>query len=150
MIALIQRVSSGKVTVKNKLISEIAKGYVILLGIFEEDEDADVLKLVEKISSLRIMSDAQDKMNLSIVDVKGEILLVSQFTLVADLTSGRRPSFIKAKSPDMAKPLYELFIHKLKEKGIPVKTGQFGTYMQVNIVNDGPVTIIADSKNSKN
>ncbi len=146
MIALIQRTTSAKVTVKDELISEIGKGYIIFLGIFEEDEETDVLKLVEKISSLRIMSDAEDKMNLSITDVKGEILLVSQFTLVADLSYGRRPSFIKAKKPDEAKALYELFVAKLKEKNIPVKTGQFGTYMKVDIVNDGPVTIIADSK----
>ena len=146
MIALIQRTASAKVTVKTKLISEIGKGYIVLLGILEEDEETDVLKLVEKISSLRIMSDAEGKMNLSIADVKGEILVVSQFTLAADLSYGRRPSFVKAKKPDEAKALYELFVLKLKEKNIPVKTGEFGTYMTVDIANDGPVTIIADSK----
>lgn len=146
MIAIIQRTSSAKVTIKDEVISEIGKGYIILLGIFEEDIETDVLKLVEKVSTLRIMSDAQDKMNLSITDVKGEILVVSQFTLVADLSYGRRPSFVKAKKPDEARAIYELFVAKIREKGIPVKTGNFGEYMEVTIVNDGPVTIIADSK----
>lgn len=146
MIALIQRVTKGKVTTKERVVSEIGKGYVVLLGIFEEDTEKDVEKLAEKISTLRIMSDENEKMNLSITDAKGEILVVSQFTLVADLTYGRRPSFIKAKNPDEAKKIYELFVSILKSKDIPVKTGEFGTYMQLEIHNDGPVTIIADSK----
>ncbi len=146
MIALIQRVTKGKVSIKNKVHSEIGHGFVILLGIFEEDSEKDVEKLVEKIANLRIMSDEQGKMNRSILDTKGEILLVSQFTLAADLSAGRRPSFIKAKQPEEAEQLYELFVEKLRNNGIPVKTGKFGEYMEVAIFNDGPVTIIANSK----
>lgn len=145
MIALIQRVKKGKVTVNKKTVSEIGKGYVILLGIFEEDTEKEVLKLAEKISTLRIMADENDKMNLSIKDVKGEVLVVSQFTLAADLTYGRRPSFIKAKEPKEAEKLYELFVTELKNKGVAVKTGKFAEYMEVEILNDGPVTIICDT-----
>lgn len=147
MIAVIQRVTAGKVFVKNKLYSQILSGYVILLGIFEDDTERDVGKLAEKLSTLRIMADEKNKMNLSIHDMKGEILVVSQFTLCAYLTAGRRPSFVKAKKPEEAEELYELFIKKLEGKGIPVKTGRFGQYMEVAIHNDGPVTIIIDSKN---
>lgn len=146
MIAIIQRVNEGKVSINNLVYSEIGCGYVILLGIFDKDAEEDVTKLVDKIVNLRIISDEEKKMNRSIVDTKGEILIVSQFTLCADVSGGRRPSFIKAKNPDEAKKLYELMVKKLKEKNIPVKTGEFGAYMEVQIVNDGPVTIIVDSK----
>ncbi len=146
MIVLIQRVRKGKVSVQKKIFSEIDKGYVILLGIFAEDTEKDVAKLVDKIINLRIMADEQNKMNKSILDTKAEILVVSQFTLAADLSAGRRPSFIKAKQPKEAEKLYKLFIAALMTKGIPVKTGQFGEYMEVTILNDGPVTIIVDSK----
>jgi D-tyrosyl-tRNA(Tyr) deacylase len=146
MIALIQRVTHGQVTVKDKVFSQIKKGYVVLLGIFEEDSADDVVKLAEKVANLRVMSDSEDKMNRSILDTKGEILLVSQFTLCADITGGRRPSFIKAMKPESAKKLYELLIGKLEEKNIPIKTGQFGQYMEVQINNDGPVTIIVNSR----
>lgn len=146
MVALIQRVKKGKVLIDEKTFSEISKGFVILLGIFEEDTEEDVKKLTEKISTLRIMSDENDKMNRSIIDVKGEILVVSQFTLAADLTYGRRPSFIRAKKPEEAEKLYEQFVKNLQNKGIPVKTGKFGTYMTIELANDGPVTIIANSR----
>ncbi|MBI2051888.1 D-tyrosyl-tRNA(Tyr) deacylase [Candidatus Roizmanbacteria bacterium] len=146
MIVLIQRVIQGKVLVQNNVFSKIGRGYVVLLGIFQEDTEQDVSKLAEKLSTLRIMADKEGKMNLSITDAKGEVLVVSQFTLCADLSQGRRPSFIKAKNPEEAEKLYELFVSKLKEKGISVKTGKFGQYMEVQILNDGPVTIIADSK----
>lgn len=146
MIALIQRVSKGKVLIKNKTHSEIGSGYVILLGIFEGDDEKAVEKLIEKIVNLRIMSDEEGKMNKSIVETNCEILVVSQFTLSADLSGGRRPSFIKAMKPDEAEKLYEFFVKKLRGKDIPVKTGKFGEYMEVQIFNDGPVTIIADSK----
>lgn len=146
MIALIQRVTKGTVTKQGVKISEIKKGYVILLGIYEDDTDADTNKIINKIINIRIMSDANEKLNLSIKDVKGEILLVSQFTLCADLTFGRRPSFIKAMTPDKAKQIYEDIVVKLKHENIPVQTGSFGNYMQVEIINDGPVTIIVDSK----
>ena len=146
MIALIQRVSKGKVSIQDKTYSEITKGYTILLGIFEDDSEKDVEKIVDKIINLRIMSDKEGKMNKSIVETNGEILVVSQFTLSADLSGGRRPSFIKAMKPDEAEKLYEFFVKKLRGKGIPVKTGKFGEYMEVHIFNDGPVTIIVDSK----
>lgn len=146
MIALIQRVDSGKVVISNQTTSEIEKGYVILLGIFKEDSGKDVVKLIDKVVNLRIMSDERGKMNKSIVDTGGQILVVSQFTLAADLTGGRRPSFINAMEPIGAERIYNLFVEKLKEKGIDVKTGKFGESMQVQIFNDGPVTILADSK----
>jgi len=146
MIALIQRVTKGSVTKDEEVISHIEKGYVILLGIFEDDTEQDVDKLINKISNLRIMSDENDKLNLSIKDVNGKILLVSQFTLCADLSFGRRPSFIKAKKPEAARKLYELTIKKLINEGIDVQKGSFGQYMQVEIINDGPVTIIVDSE----
>jgi len=146
MIAVIQRVTKGTVRIDKSVYSEISCGYVVLLGIFDNDTEKDVEKLAEKIINLRIMSDEEKKMNRSIVDIKGEILLVSQFTLCGDVSGGRRPSFIKAKRPDEAKKLYKLMIMKLKEKNIPVKTGRFGEYMEVQIVNDGPVTLILDSK----
>ncbi|OGK30194.1 D-tyrosyl-tRNA(Tyr) deacylase [Candidatus Roizmanbacteria bacterium RIFCSPHIGHO2_12_FULL_33_9] len=146
MISLIQRVTKAKVSIKRKEYASTGKGYVILLGIFEEDNKTDVKKLVDKIVGLRIMSDNKDKMNLSIKDVNGEILLVSQFTLCADVSEGRRPSFIKAKEPKEAEKLYELFAKQLRNNGIKVKTGSFGDYMEVAIFNDGPVTIILDSK----
>lgn len=147
MIAVVQRVNQGKVLTNNNLYSKIGKGYVILLGIFDEDTEKDLDKLVEKISTLRVMSDKMGKMNLSIHDAKGEILVVSQFTLCADLSAGRRPSFIKAKNPVDAEKMYEIFVKRLASKGLKVKTGKFGNYMEVQIFNDGPVTIIIDSKN---
>ena len=146
MLALLQRVTQGKVTVDNTIISSIDKGYVILLGVFKEDNELDVEKLVEKIINLRIISDAEDKMNKSLLDVNGEILLVSQFTLCADTRKGRRPSFLNAKEPSEANRLYELMATQLREKGITVKTGQFGAIMNVEIHNDGPVTIMLNSK----
>ncbi len=145
MISLIQRVSKASVKVDDTLISSINSGYVILVGIFEHDTEKDIEKSVQKITTLRIMSDDQDKMNRSIIDSHGEILLVSQFTLCADLSGGRRPSFVKAKKPEEARILYEKMVELLRNEGIPVKTGQFGTYMDVEIRNDGPVTVIVDS-----
>ena len=146
MIALIQRVSQAKVSIDKKVYSQIGQGYVILLGIFKEDTEKDVDKLAEKISTIRIMPDAKGKIDKSILDSKEEILLVSQFTLCADVRGGRRPSFINAKEPKEAERLYLLLAKKLEEKHIPVKTGKFAAYMQVQILNDGPVTIILDTK----
>ncbi len=146
MIALIQRVKKGKVLIDSKIHSEIGAGQIILLGIFNQDSEKDIEKLVEKVANLRIMSDDKGKMNLSILDTQGEILVVSQFTLAADLTFGRRPSFLDAKEPKEAEKLYELFVEKLKGKGLKVETGKFGEYMEVEILNDGPVTIIVDTK----
>ncbi len=146
MIALIQRVTKAKVVIKNKTYSEIKNGYIILLGIFKQDTEQQGTKLANKITNLRIMSDKNKKMNQSILDTQGEILVVSQFTLCADTNQGRRPSFIKAKEPKEAKKLYHLFCQKLKEKNLIVKTGKFSTHMEVQIFNDGPVTIILSEK----
>lgn len=147
MIAVIQRVSEGSVSINQHQIGFIKKGYVILVGIFDTDTDIDLNKLVHKIVNLRIMADNSNKMNLSILDVQGEILAIPQFTLCANLNQ-RRPSFIKAKNPKDAKQLYKLFIHKLQTFGIKVESGEFGAYMQVSIQNDGPVTIIINSKSN--
>ena len=141
MIAVIQRVSFGSVTVNKENYSSINDGYVILLGICRDDAGYDVLKLAKKVIDLRIMADKNDKMNLSIKDINGEILVVSQFTLCANL-SGRRPSFIQAKEPIEAERLYNLFIEQIRKSGLTVKTGKFGARMQVSLTNDGPVTFV--------
>jgi len=145
MICVIQRVTWGKVLIENKLYSQIGKGYVILAGFCKEDKREDVIKMANKIVNLRVMSDKNGKMNLTIIETKGEILLVSQFTLCAD-TNQRRPSFIRAKKPGEAKKLYNFLINKLRENNISVKTGRFGSYMNIQLSNDGPVTIILDTK----
>lgn len=147
MRVLLQRVTSGKVLIDNEIIGQIGKGYVLLLGIAEGDTEKLVDLLAEKIVNLRVMSDENDKMNLSIKDIHGEILVVSQFTLYADTRGGRRPSFIQAAKPETANKLYEYFIGKLKSLGIKnVQTGEFGAYMSVEVVNDGPVTILLDTE----
>lgn len=147
MRALIQRVSSGKVTIADRVISQISKGYMILLGIKVGDSEKEADLLTEKIINLRVVSDKNDKMNLSIKDINGEILVVSQFTLYADLKGGRRPSFIKAAKPEEAEKIYGYFIEKLKSYGVKkVATGEFGAYMKVEIINDGPVTVILDTE----
>ena len=145
MRVLIQRVSKGSVSVDDKTIAQIGHGYIILLGIYENDTEKDIDKLVPKVANLRIMGDEEQKMNKSILDTKGEIIVVSQFTLCADTRKGRRPSFIKAMHPDKAKELYKRFITKLQDRNIVVKTGKFGGYMQVEIINDGPTTILLES-----
>jgi D-aminoacyl-tRNA deacylase len=141
MRALLQRVSRASVTVEDKVISQIGKGLVILLGIGHGDEEAQVTFLAEKITNLRIFEDEQGKTNLSVLDVKGEALVVSQFTLYADTRKGRRPSFIDAALPDIAEPLVNRFVERLRGLGVPTQTGQFGAHMLVEIHNDGPVTI---------
>lgn len=143
MKLVIQRVANASASVDGKLISSIGEGYLILLGIGKEDDENSVKKMAEKIVKLRIMSDSEKKMNKSIIDVDGEILVVSQFTLLADTSGGNRPSFIKAALPDQAKKLYELFVEELTKLGVKkVETGEFGAYMEVSLVNDGPVTIV--------
>lgn len=146
MRALIQRVTSGKVSIDGKLKDAINKGYVILFGVKEGDGEKEAQLLAEKTVNLRVMSDENDKMNLSIKDVAGDILVISQFTLYADTTGGRRPSFIKAANPQLASQLYLSFVDQLKKLGVKkVVTGEFGAYMSVEIINDGPVTIILDT-----
>jgi D-aminoacyl-tRNA deacylase len=141
MRALIQRVSSGKVTVDDQIIARIGQGLVILLGIGREDGEAQAVYLAEKIANLRIFDDGEGKTNLSVLDVGGEAMVVSQFTLYADTRKGRRPSFVPAADPDLAAPLVGRFVDLLRGHGIPTQTGQFGAHMLVEIHNDGPVTI---------
>lgn len=148
MIALIQRVSHASVSIENQLYSEIEAGLLILLGVGHDDTQEDIDWLAPKIATLRIFSDSEGKMNLSLKDMDGEALVVSQFTLMASTKKGNRPSFIEAAKPDLAIPIYEAFIQRLeKELSKPVKTGQFGADMKVELLNDGPVTIIIDTKN---
>jgi len=147
---VIQRVSQATVKVSDMIISEIKLGFLILLGVEKSDSKEDINWLVNKISNLRVFSDNEFKMNLSIKDIKGEIIVVSQFTLHAKTSKGNRPSYIKAANPEQAEPLYKEFILQLKnESAVSVQSGVFGANMQVDIVNDGPVTIIIDSKNKE-
>ncbi len=141
MRVLIQRVSQASVTVDQQVISKIGKGLLILLGVGHGDGEEQAQFLAEKISNLRIFEDEQGKTNLSVLDVKGEAIVVSQFTLYADARKGRRPSFIDAALPEIASPLVNRFIELLKSHGVPSQSGQFGAHMQVEIHNDGPVTI---------
>jgi len=142
MKLVVQRVSKASVSAENNIVGEIGRGLFILLGISNEDTEKDVEAMVEKVCKLRIMSDENDKMNLSIMDTTKNILVVSQFTLFADTSKGNRPSFIKAGSPEHANKLFKLFISKLKDKGVNVATGKFGAYMQIDATLDGPVTIL--------
>lgn len=148
MRALIQRVSKASVTIDSKLKSEISNGVLILLGIEEADDSSDIEWLSKKIVNMRIFSDDHNVMNKSLLDVDGEILIVSQFTLHASTKKGNRPSYIKAAKPEIAIPLYTSFIEELRLL-VPkeIKTGEFGADMQVSLINDGPVTIWVDSKN---
>jgi len=141
MRALIQRVSKASVTVEDKVISQIGKGLVVLLGIGHDDGEEQVKFLAEKVANLRIFEDEDGKTNLSILDVKGDAIVVSQFTLYANTQKGRRPSFIEAALPEVAEPLVDRFVELLRGHGIPTQTGKFGADMLVEIHNDGPVTI---------
>jgi D-tyrosyl-tRNA(Tyr) deacylase len=146
MIAVVQRVTFGSVTISGTIVSAIKHGYVILLGIMHDDTPSDLKKLVQKIVQLRIMEDSEGKMNHSIRDSGGKILLVSQFTLCADISKGRRPSFIKAMPPAEANELYNKAITLFEKEGLEVQTGKFGAKMQLTIHNDGPVTILVNSR----
>ena len=145
MKAVIQRVSSAKVTTGRELLARIGKGLVILLGVAEEDGEKDKDYVADKVANLRIFDDHNGKLNLSIKNIAGEILVVSQFTLLADCRKGRRPSFAKAAQPDRANQLYKEFIEKLEESGLSVKEGRFQAKMSLELINDGPVTILLDS-----
>ncbi len=148
MRAVVQRVSFAKVISDGVVTGEIGKGFLVLLGIEHEDNQEDVTWLADKIKQMRIFSDNEEKMNLSLSDIDGEILLVSQFTLHASTKKGNRPSFIRSARPEIAIPLYESFMQYLSmSTGKEIRVGVFGADMQVSLINDGPVTIILDSKN---
>ena len=146
MITVIQRCSRGQVIVAEKIIGEIGHGLVILLGVEQNDSETDADFLVNKISGIRIFNDEKNKMNLSIKDMNGSALVVSQFTLCGDTRKGRRPSFIKAAEPEEGYRLYEYFISNMKKEGIPVESGEFGATMNVELVNNGPVTFVLNSR----
>ena len=150
MKAVIQRVSSASVTIDSKIVAEIQKGLLVLVGIEDADTQEDTNWLCQKIANLRIFGDENYVMNLSVRDIDGEIIVVSQFTLQASTKKGNRPSYIKASKPDVAIPIYEGFVQQLeKELGKKVQTGVFGADMKVSLLNDGPVTIVIDSKNKE-
>ena len=146
MRAVVQRVTRAKVTVADEVTGEIEKGLVVLLGVARDDTKADAEYLAAKTAALRIFDDADDKMNLSVGEVNGGLLVVSQFTLYGDVRRGLRPSWIEAAAPEVAEPLYELFIAESRKVLKKVESGSFGAMMQVELVNDGPVTILLDSR----
>ena len=148
MKAVLQRVSSASVTISEKIVAQIDNGLLVLVGIEDADSQEDIHWLSQKIVNLRIFGDENDVMNLSVKDIQGDIIVVSQFTLHANTKKGNRPSYIKASKPEIAIPLYENFVRQIElELGKKIQTGKFGSDMKVAIVNDGPVTIIIDSKN---
>lgn len=149
MLALIQRVNRASVSVDGEVVSEIGKGLLVFLGVSVDDDKEDIEILCERLPKLRIFDDEEGKMNLSLKDVSGEILLVSQFTLLASLKKGLRPSFEKARNPGEAKKIYEEVANRLTLNGIVVKKGIFGAHMHVNLENDGPVTFIFDTKEKR-
>ena len=147
MKLVIQRVSKAKVEVDNKIVGSIGKGFLVLVGITHTDTEKEADYLANKLCKMRIFEDENGKMNLSLKDVGGELLIVSQFTLYADCAKGNRPSFIEAARPEQATPLYEYFCKKCEEQGIKVEKGVFGAHMEVSLLNDGPVTIIMEKNN---
>jgi len=144
--ALLQRVTGASVRVANEVVGKIGQGLVVFVGVASDDTEKDVHYLAQKAVNLRIFSDDAGRFNLSVLDIKGQLLLVSQFTLVADTRKGRRPSFIEAAPPEQAEELFEQFVKQARATGLRVETGRFQQYMQVEIHNDGPVTIHLDSK----
>ena len=146
MRAVIQRVKESSVTVSSQMISRIGPGLLVLLGVSEADDSGDAEFLSEKIPHLRIFEDDHGKMNRSLMETRGEMLVVSQFTLMGDCRKGRRPSYKQAAGPEKAEQLYEVFVEQVREKGVAVKTGRFRAMMDVALINDGPVTLILDSK----
>ena len=150
MKAVIQRVSQSSVTINNEIVAQIQQGLLVLVGIEDTDNQEDINWLTSKIANLRIFADENEVMNMSLKDIDGEMIVVSQFTLHALTKKGNRPSYIKASKPEIAIPLYESFVQQMeKELGKKVQTGQFGADMKVGLVNDGPVTIIIDTKNKE-
>lgn len=148
MKLVVQRVSHASVTVEGNVVGKINEGLMILIGAKKGDTEKDVEYCVEKALNLRIFSDENDKMNLSVKDMNGELLLISQFTLYGNTSHGRRPDFIEAESPERANELYELFVEKAKQSGLKVQTGVFRADMKVELLNNGPVTLIVESKNN--
>lgn len=146
MRAVVQRVKNSSVEVEGEIKGKINEGLTVLLGISENDTIKDIDYMVEKIINLRIFEDQEGKMNLSLIDIEGELLIISQFTIYGDCRKGRRPSFVKAGKPEKAEEYYNIFIEKCAEKGIKTESGVFQTHMNVNINNDGPVTILIDSE----
>lgn len=146
MRAVIQRVKNASVTVDGNIVGKIGKGLLVLLGVSNDDSEKDANYLIEKTLNLRIFEDLDEKMNLSLLDINGEILVVSQFTLYGDVRNGRRPSFIEAARPEKANQLYEYFVSEIRKKLLQVETGKFQAMMDISLVNDGPVTILLDSK----
>ena len=150
MKAVIQRVSESSVTINSEIVAQIQQGLLVLVGIEDSDNQEDIVWLTSKIANLRIFADESEVMNLSLKDIDGEMIVVSQFTLHALTKKGNRPSYIKASKPEIAIPLYESFVQQMeKELGKKVQTGQFGADMKVSLVNEGPVTIIIDTKNKE-
>lgn len=149
MRVVLQLVKNCKVDIGDKTSASIDKGFLLLLGVKNGDTEADAVKLARKISGLRIFTDENDKMNLSLSDVGGSVIVVSNFTLYADCSHGRRPSFIGAARPEISEPLYEFFCEEMKKNGVEVQTGEFGADMQVSLCNDGPVTLVIDSEDLK-
>jgi D-tyrosyl-tRNA(Tyr) deacylase len=146
MRAVIQRVKSAQVCVDDRVTGKIGKGLLVLLGIGKGDGESDLFFLSSKIPELRIFEDSSGKLNLSVKEIGGEMMIVSQFTLYGDCRKGRRPSFTEAEEPALARSLYEQFVSKLREQGVPVQTGEFQAKMEVHLINDGPVTLLLDSK----
>lgn len=145
MRAVVTRVTSASVTIDGKVNGAIGRGFLVLLGIGPNDTPAQAAKLADKVVGLRVFEDENEKMNLSILDVGGQILAVSQFTLLGDARSSRRPSFIQAARPETANPMYERLVKHWRDMGIHVETGKFGAHMEVSLINDGPVTMLLDS-----
>lgn len=147
MKVVLQRVKEAKVTVDDNVVGKIGAGLLLLVGVGQEDVEQDLIWMADKLAGLRIFEDESGKMNLSVEDVKGAVLSVSQFTLFGDCRKGRRPNFMGAARPELAESFYEQFNERLRAKGLHVETGRFGAMMDVSLVNDGPVTLIVDSKN---
>jgi D-aminoacyl-tRNA deacylase len=149
MRAVVQRVSEAKVCVNGRVIGSISKGSLVLLGVQEGDTEQDLDYVVKKVTALRIFPDEAGKMNLSLEDIRGELLVISQFTLIADTAKGNRPSFFQAAKPELAKPMMERALQDFRKSGLKVETGEFGADMKVSLLNDGPVTILLDSRETK-
>ena len=145
MRVCVQRVSEASVEIDDETVGAIGPGLLVLLGVGQSDTPAEVTQLVNKIVNLRVFADDQDKMNRSLLDIQGQMLVISQFTLWGDCRKGRRPSFVQAADPEVAEPLYERFVDEVRGRGVTAETGRFGAKMQVHLVNDGPVTLVIES-----